>query len=895
MPTIQALVRSVGAASPGLTAATTVAAPAGVHVGDLEILVATTIAGGTVTISNNGGGAWTAHANSPIDVTAGEKLYVWYRIRAAGDTNPQVTAGTDHVQACRISIFKGTFDTTTPLEAMASGSEATSDTSFSFAPGVSTTVDSAICFVVCSSGVDIATPQGGTNTANASLTGVTATPIANFETANGAGGGFFVATGVLAVAGSTGTWTNTMVSATPKAYLAFAVRHATVATGYLDVPLNGSCTTPDVSALNTGAAQIDLRSLIDPQTWTVVTEQFILAQYDQTNNSRWLLDLYGDGSSNGFLSGAYVDNTLQSENQEFSTNPLSTFGFVDGTPMWIRVLLDPAAATVSLFTSPDGTTWTGRGSHSTFVAGINTLGTRPVVAVGSDSIGGAGHNPYVGHILRSVVIVGGTTVFDMDWTAANPGTGTWTSGTGEVWTRRGTAQVIGGTVPGGITNFAPQALQDTSQAWDKPRRYDAGRSRTFGNFTPNPIVPDTASLGAQSRRVENYIGSKDVNSNTFDPLTNKFADWVAQPVTERQVPFYLPPRSLVLPIAWGQSIVTDQPAPVIVSRAVPFYRAPAAVTIPVYDPATNTYRDWTPAPVLSRAVPLYSARSTVVPVYDQPTTVFGTDWSAVVASSLSPFYRSPLSQGADVYFSAPVTPDQAVLIAQSRAVPDYVGGRSLTIPVWDPATATFSDWTPGVIASRIGALRQVGSFVVTPGVSAAPDSFAPGIVQRAALRAPWIGVQPVVAWGQSVVTDAIAIVAQSQRGLGAPQRPSQALGLWTPTITPDALAPVAQSPAARVTRPVGSSVSSDFAAAAPAQQGYVAVARSAPSMRALVRQSLTITPDFGLLVVTLPPAGGGGEWVIWEKPNFPANRRDAWPSFVPPYFRKPSRPVKRGY
>lgn len=445
MPAIQPLVRSVGAASPGLTTATTVAAPVGVHVGDLEILVATTIAGGTVTISNNGGSAWTAHTSSPIDVTAGEKLHVWRRIRAAGDTNPQVTAASDHVQAWRIAIFKGTFDTTTPLEAMASGSEVTSDTSLSFATGVSTTVANCLVCLAASSGVDIATPQGGTDTANTSLTGVTATPIANYETANGLGGGGFFATGVLAAAGSTGTWTQTMVSATPKAYLTFAVRPATVATAYLDVPINGSATTPDQAGLNSGSSVIDVRALIDPEKWANITEMTVLAQYDQTNNSRWFLEMYGDGTSNGFLGMSYVDAALAT-NTAFSSLPL---GFTDGVPMWIRGVVDPTTGHIDVYTSPDGSTWTNKGAITTGGIGINTAGTRPVVSIGSDAIGGAGHQPYVGHVSRGIVIIGASTVIDMNFATAAPGTGTWTNPvTGEVWTRRGTAQVVGGTVLG---------------------------------------------------------------------------------------------------------------------------------------------------------------------------------------------------------------------------------------------------------------------------------------------------------------------------------------------------------------------------------------------------------------------------------------------------------------
>src|SRR6478752_4165110 len=63
--------RAAGAKSVGTTLAVTVSAPAGVATGDLEILIASTIAGGSVSITTDGGGAWTSLGSQ--DVTAGEK------------------------------------------------------------------------------------------------------------------------------------------------------------------------------------------------------------------------------------------------------------------------------------------------------------------------------------------------------------------------------------------------------------------------------------------------------------------------------------------------------------------------------------------------------------------------------------------------------------------------------------------------------------------------------------------------------------------------------------------------------------------------------------------------------------------------------------------------------
>lgn len=214
--------RGAGSKCVGTTGEVEVTAPTGIAVGDLEILIATTIAGGTVTITSNGGGAWTALAETPKDVTSGEKLYVWARKRAEGDGNPKVKAGSDHVCAARFGYKTGTYDSADFFEGEKSGAETTSDTSFNFAPGNETEGTERLCVVICTSGEDSNTGQAGNNTENSSLSSVEL--IVEYQTKEGGGGGFWLATGRLAAKGSFGEWTQTMVNATPKAYVSFAIR-----------------------------------------------------------------------------------------------------------------------------------------------------------------------------------------------------------------------------------------------------------------------------------------------------------------------------------------------------------------------------------------------------------------------------------------------------------------------------------------------------------------------------------------------------------------------------------------------------------------------------------------------------------------------------------------------
>ena len=196
--------------------------PAGVAKGDLEILIATTVAAGSVSIKNAGGTAWNALSETPIDVTGGEKLYVWTRERAEGDGSPKIAAGGDHACAARVAVEAGTFDTATPTEIAKAGSETTSDTSFAFKPEKETGGANRLCVVICSSGVDSETGQAGTNTANTSLTSIVLD--CEYQTKEEGGGGFWMAHGTRAAKGTVGEWTQTMTAASPKAYVSFAIR-----------------------------------------------------------------------------------------------------------------------------------------------------------------------------------------------------------------------------------------------------------------------------------------------------------------------------------------------------------------------------------------------------------------------------------------------------------------------------------------------------------------------------------------------------------------------------------------------------------------------------------------------------------------------------------------------
>lgn len=209
--------RNAGAKASG-TGAVTPALPASMSADDIVILTATTIAGGSISITDNGSiAAWTAVTGSPIDVIGGDKLYVWWGRYASGSTGPTVTPGGDHI--CAGTTAWANVSTGTPIEAQNTGTETTSDTSLSFFTNFSTTSNGAMVILVSSSGADTTTAQHS-NQANSSLTSIVERQ--DYETNSGGGGGFEVVEGYKATAGTAGTWTATLATVSPKAYISFA-------------------------------------------------------------------------------------------------------------------------------------------------------------------------------------------------------------------------------------------------------------------------------------------------------------------------------------------------------------------------------------------------------------------------------------------------------------------------------------------------------------------------------------------------------------------------------------------------------------------------------------------------------------------------------------------------
>lgn len=257
-----------------------------------------------------------------------------------------------------------------------------------------------------------------------------------------------------------------------------------------------------------------------------------------------------------------------------------------------------------------------------------------------------------------------------------------------------------------------------------------------GPLTPAPPHPadapaDAWALVVAQRGAAGYYAPPAARtSNVFDPAANTFADWTPPPTQSRTQPNYTPPRASITPPSDTSAVALDTWAQSVFGRAAPYYAGQRAVTISVWDPATNTFADWTPAALLSRAVKAYS------PPAAQPRVAWGES----------------------------VITDQFAPLTLSRMVGLYRGPLARITNVFDPAANTFADWTPAALISRASPFYRAPAAQprVAWGESIVTDQFAPLILSRASRFYTAPAAQPRVAWGESIVTDAWIAAAISR-------------------------------------------------------------------------------------------------------------------------------------
>lgn len=387
------------------TGAVSPALPTGLVANDLCILVASTIAGGSISITTAGSITWTAVSGSPVDVTGGEKLYVWWGRYSSGSTAPTVTPGSDHCLA-GIMAYSGCCNGSGVIGVTASGTEVTSDTSFSFVTGISSAVDDCLAACVVSTGVSSNSSQF-TNSTNAALGGLGSARL-NFATNSGGGGGFGVFTGSKVTAGSLGTWTATLLAASAKSYLVFTLvplynEGAGSSTGSCTVSADGQAATgttilqADASATGSCTVSGAARS-----TAGVVASSTGLATVSGDGQATSSGIVAVDGSSAGVATvtgGGAVFNPAQFSSTgscitSIGTQTLQVIGR-DGSSAG-TVTVTGASGTVSAATgsSVGSCTVTGAAAARAITQGsssglaITSIGTQTVQVIGRDGSAG---------------------------------------------------------------------------------------------------------------------------------------------------------------------------------------------------------------------------------------------------------------------------------------------------------------------------------------------------------------------------------------------------------------------------------------------------------------------------------------------------------------------------
>lgn len=215
--------RSVGTMAHGTTGTFSPGLPSGYAANDILILYGTTYTGGTLSITAAGSVTWNAMTGSPVDVASGDKLYIWWGRYSSGSTAPTLQASADHGMG-RILAFYNCYTGGTPIDVSATGTETTSDTSMSFATGLTTGYNNELVVCIFSTTYDPTSDTTSAFSAEANTNLASVTERSDNDINEGNGGGAGSCTGTLVVNGAVGTFTATYAQSSPKSYMAFALR-----------------------------------------------------------------------------------------------------------------------------------------------------------------------------------------------------------------------------------------------------------------------------------------------------------------------------------------------------------------------------------------------------------------------------------------------------------------------------------------------------------------------------------------------------------------------------------------------------------------------------------------------------------------------------------------------
>jgi hypothetical protein len=226
----------------------------------------------------------------------------------------------------------------------------------------------------------------------------------------------------------------------------------TEGTPFLSLPgvVDAYASTPDAAALDiTGDIEIVVRVALDD--WTPAAQNTLLSKRLSTLS---VTDSYEFSvQASGVLRFIWSDGVVN--NLKESTIAPTV---VDGAELWVRATLDvdngASGSDLKFFTSSDGIAWNQLG------ATVTTAGVSAIAATANDlriGIRGTASSPAAGKVFRAIVRdgIGGTTVFDADFTQQALGSRGFIESTNKLVSLTGNAaQIVDGTTYGFLPGVA---------------------------------------------------------------------------------------------------------------------------------------------------------------------------------------------------------------------------------------------------------------------------------------------------------------------------------------------------------------------------------------------------------------------------------------------------------
>ncbi|MEV4861432.1 hypothetical protein [Streptomyces ossamyceticus] len=257
--------------------------------------------------------------------------------------------------------------------------------------------------------------------------------------------------------------------------------------------------TPDAAALDI-TGDIDLRVRVAMDDWTPASEQTLIAKYTATGNQRsYALAVTA--------TGALIFRWSEDGTAEKTETSSATTGFTNGSTHWVRATLDADVggtdATVTFYTSEDGSTWTALGAAQSNGATTSIFASTAVLELGSQT--GGTVNRLAGKIFRAQALsgIGGTSVAAPIASASSNGV---TDATPRTWTVNGNAYISSHTVHGAQAYLQVFSFAGTDVTVKLQHSHDNGVADAFADITGGGFTQITS--GPTTQRIEVAAGTE---------------------------------------------------------------------------------------------------------------------------------------------------------------------------------------------------------------------------------------------------------------------------------------------------------------------------------------------------------------------------------------------------